>query len=99
MDSESYSDMKKFTRVEYFAIESDDLDEIIKENFDVRRDWTIIAIEELSNDSTKEFYVTPEKLNLKWHNLDDMYITANLLDDLCYRELIVPGYYLVNVCW
>ena len=99
-------ELKHETIQEVHCVDYGDFDEFINRIYNVK-DYSIITNEELNNDSHKLFHVVKEKLE-DWDKEtlerfikgeDPSWVTQILLQDLCNRDLIEPGRYLIEVCW
>lgn len=71
-----------------------------------KTDYSIVADEELSNDSSKSYSV--EKMELsKYDKLDlekfkkghQPYMSNILFQDLCNKGIIDEGEYIIDICW
>jgi hypothetical protein len=82
-----------------------DLDRFIQEVYG--HEYEIVADQELGNDCCKSVTVKKEKLN-QWEQADlDMFISTGIyrymlhtiLSDLCNRDLLEPGEYVIEISW
>jgi hypothetical protein len=102
-----------------FRVDHNDLDSFIREAYGLEcqsgegggysgeYSFEYVASEELSNDVSKSYYVSPEEPNeYDRKKIEEMkqgkfaqFITCTLLCDLCHRGLIEPGKYIIDVSW
>ena len=87
-------------------VDYNDLDEFISEIYGV--DYEIVSDEELNNYSMKSFDIKKESLgaydqrcfnNWKVDSNNEQFMARTILTDLCNRELIPEGEYLIDVSW
>ena len=97
--------MLKYKEIKYFEVDYDDLDDFISEQYG--REFEIVADQGLMNDVSKTVTVKKEQLN-QWEqrDLEEWKLTgrknwmfSTLLTDLCNRDLIPEGEYLINISW
>jgi hypothetical protein len=94
------SETETVIKVQYF-----DLEEFISQV--TGHDYEVVASEEWSNDSQHRFFVDGilQKYELKeWKKFKetgeaDCFFLRTILNGLCYDKKILPGNYLVTVCW
>lgn len=88
-----------------FVVDYNDLDSFISKTYG--REYEIVADLELMNDMSKSTIVKKEPLD-QWdlNNLHEWITTGRknwmfhtLMTDLCNRELIEPGEYLIEISW
>ena len=97
--------MLKYKEIKYFEVDYDDLDDFISEQYG--REFEIVADQELMNDVSKTVTIKKSVLN-QWEqkDLEEWKLTGRknwmlytLLTDLCNRDLIPEGEYLINISW
>ena len=97
--------MLKYKEIKYFEVDYSDLNDFISEQYD--REFEIVADQELMNDVSKTVTVKRAVLN-PWElkDLEEWKLTGRknwmlytLLTDLCNRNLIPEGKYLINISW
>lgn len=71
------------------------------------KNYSLVADQQGSNDSTKKFHVKSEPLD-EWSAVNlakfkagkhPNYITSALLQDLCNQGIIEAGTYNIDICW
>ena len=97
----------KHTKVNYLEVDYGDLERFVHKYYPLNNKWSFVASEECGNDSTHSFPIKKEKMGdyeLKalerfkaGHHQN--FITSIILTDLCNKDLIDEGEYLINVCW
>ena len=87
-----------FTINTYYSISYYELEKLIESTFGFKKgSVSIPSNEECGNDCSLTFSVTPKK-----QDEGDLKVSSRIgyfLDEMCYRGLIVPGEYLVDVNW
>ena len=95
----------KIKRAEYFIVDYSALEEFVEKEYG--QEFNFVIDTESSNDTCKSFSVQKEKIDQ--YNLEAIaqfresgegsYITQTLLTDLCNRDRIPEGNYLITVSW
>ena len=87
--------MRKETviRADYTEIES-----LIQRFYNIK-EYCIPAMEEVGNDTSLSFKVTPVELDSDVIVGESKWRTKDILDDLCFRGRLEPGEYVVDVSW
>lgn len=96
----------KFTEINYWEIDYQDFEKIVKETYDVK-DYCFVADIEGNNDSEHSFstddsfWDSYEENQLKdfIETKKGQYMAGKLIVDLARKELIPKGNLLINVCW
>lgn len=97
--------MLKHEKKVVITVDQCDLDKFISEVYD--KPFEFVADEEANNDSSYEFSVKKEvlseydmrKLNEFKATGKGQLLTGTLLADLCNKDLIEPGDYIIQTCW
>ena len=95
----------KHTVRSYFVVDYHDLDNLLREYYP---GWdTIISDQELHNDMEHAIWVQKEEISE--YDIDDLekskagkhvsWCLNTLMTDLCNRDIIEPGDYLITICW
>lgn len=92
---------KSMHKVQYY-----DLEEFINKVYQVK-DYSLVADEEGNNDTSMTYNVAKEEIDAyDMKKLNDfkegryvMYVTRTILIDLCNRDLIPEGEYVINISW
>jgi hypothetical protein len=95
----------KLKKQVFFEVDYNDLDQFISDFYGVY--YEFVADQECSNDSQHTFNIKKEKLaEYDQNKLNEFvngksrtYIARILLADLCNKDIIEPGKYLIKVCW
>lgn len=90
----------------YITMDYYELEELVKKTYEIKN-YSFIATEECGNDSTHSFNVERKSLrDFEQEYIDEMKsgnpITCSnyaILNDLCNKEVLEPGNYLIEVCW
>ena len=99
--------MLKYKEVKYFHVDYDDLEDFFKEVYNLQVRPEIVAMQTYSNDMSDIFNIKKGILN-NWESRDlDLfkstgyapYALGTVLTDLCNRDLIPEGQYLINISW
>lgn len=86
-------------------VEYNDLEKLISETYGI--DYEIVPMEEWNNDSEHSYSIKKEELS-KYDQayLQDFkngkprhFILPSIMTDLCNRDIIPEGNYLIGVCW
>lgn len=93
-------------RVSYLQVSYRDIGKFIQEVYGIPY-YNPVATEEWSNDSCHEITVKNEELdNWDLEKLEKVKVGKEpswsfraVMTDLCNRDLIEPGDYLIDVCW
>ncbi len=99
--------MKEFPVRQVFILDYSDFDDLTKEVYG--RKYDFVPSEEANNDSSYYYSnVVAEPLDeyeanelLKFQNKvsDVNWFAGSLLQDMCFKKVIPPGNYLIQVCW
>jgi hypothetical protein len=92
-----------------FYVEYGDWEKFINHHFGVT-EYQIAVCEELSNDTTFKFTLTKATSRIddydakrieafKQKNGDTTYMTQRLAQDLCMRDILPEGMYIINISW
>lgn len=97
----------KMTAVTVYEVDSYDLEQFINEQYPAAKSYSFVASTECGNDSQHEYNVQGVPLD-KWSAEDVTSFSTgkrascslqDILNDLCNRDLIPAGTYLIKVCW
>jgi hypothetical protein len=89
-----YKDFDKLVqKTSVYIIDWRDLSKIIKDSTGKEYDW--LGMEQISNDSDHLYEAdkTQYEENNEYQNLSD------IINELCFNNVIPSGNYLVTVCW
>ena len=92
--------MKKFKASEYIEIDANDLDTLVRETYGIN--YKCVVSGEWNNDSYHKYKVSKRKLanyekdDMTYPRLADI---DTILTDLCNKDIIEAGNYLITVCW
>jgi hypothetical protein len=97
----------KIRETKRYEVDYTDLEEFIKFVYGDEIDYDFCSDREASNDSVYDFNVCKEKidgydqeqLDIFKQGQSGSWMTQTILTDLCNRDLIPEGEYLVTVCW
>lgn len=87
----------KFTIETVYSINCFELEKIIQEIFNLD-EYSIVCAIESSNDVYYKMSVEPFKQDKEELN-DENTHPSTFLDEMCFRGLIIPGDYLIEVSW
>ncbi len=83
-----------------------DLEEIVMKHYG--REWSLVADQEMGNDSTFEAKITKDEA-LDEYELEDIaefkatgesqYLAPVIMQDLCNAGLLEPGEYTIRISW
>lgn len=97
----------KYKRVSYMEVEYGAFEDLVNKTYGTT-DYSFPADRECGNDSSHDFTVKKEALDdydekrLKEFiesNCRKIFMTNTILRDLCNKDIIAPGEYLIHVCW
>lgn len=97
----------KIKTITAHEVNSYELERFIKEHYPAAKMYSFVADQEARNDSQHRFRVKKEPLDeYDQKRVADFsagqveaQMTSCLLSDLCNRDLIPEGTYVVSVCW
>ena len=107
-NKEPHMDKLKYEGLLFKVVQYYDLDNFIKAHYDLP-DYEVIADMEYNNDSC--YKMTIEKKELSKYDQEDLneflnskgrdgnYMIYKLMYDMCNKDLIEPGHYLIDVSW
>lgn len=103
------SNPKIFTTRTVISVNYHDLEHLIREIYGITGDWSFVEDQECGNDSDHEFHVERKPLAkyeeeqlanfIQSKGERESYMANTILDDLCNKQIIEPGNYLVQVSW
>jgi hypothetical protein len=86
-----------------FVVEDHELNRFVEDVYGLQ-DYNVACSEEWSNDTEHRVEARKEELAQYYKDkLKDLstnsYTLSAIMSDLCNRDLIKPGVYLITVCW
>ena len=110
MDIESLQQLaQKYCRSKtIIAIDYSKLERLVQAAYDIP-EWSFVADNEMNNDSEKEINIKAEELDkydagkleefITSKGRKGSYLTTTIMTDLCNKNILQPGCYIVSVCW
>jgi hypothetical protein len=98
--------MLKFVTETVHRVEYSNLEKFVNAHYKPKQQWDFVSDQECGNDSSHSFTVVNETDEFEKEDLIDFVkgkrvsgMAHAILNDLCSKDLIPAGKYIVNVCW
>lgn len=96
-------------KVEFNVMDYDEFDDLVNANLTLSGEYEFIAYEESSNDVSHTYYniipLNPDNEHTAKYTIPEIeggdlfYKAGDILEYLCWKGVIQPGNYIIEVCW